>query len=67
MDGENSNSENNLGVMIGPSNYSYIGAAINEKAWGSTTSDTLIPGCSTALARPTNYQAEGIIKRLKDR
>ena len=31
-----------------------------------STTDTLIPGCSAALTRPTNYQAEGIIKRLKE-
>lgn len=29
--------------------------------------ETLIPSSSASLPRPSNYQAEGIVKRLKDR
>ncbi|KAG7172441.1 PAX3- and PAX7-binding protein 1-like [Homarus americanus] len=42
------------------------GAALgnqDQKLWGT---ETLIPASSASLPRPTNYQAEGIIKRLQD-
>lgn len=34
------------------------------RLWGQ---ESLIPSSSSALPRPANYQAEGIIKRLQDR
>lgn len=35
-----------------------------QRLWGS---ETLIPSSAASLPRPTNYQAEGILKRLQDR
>ncbi|XP_069986549.1 PAX3- and PAX7-binding protein 1 [Penaeus vannamei] len=34
-----------------------------QRLWGS---ETLIPSSAASLPRPTNYQAEGILKRLQD-
>ncbi|XP_069192333.1 PAX3- and PAX7-binding protein 1-like [Procambarus clarkii] len=36
----------------------------DQRLWGT---ETLIPSSAASLPRPSNYQAEGIIKRLQDR